>query len=224
MATHVLEKAVAPNVAALEPPDRQHLLLHDISWSFYERLVEELGNRPGWRVAYDEGDLEIMSPLSDHEILKKWVARLIEAMAFARRLEVIGAGSTTFSSRAKKKGLEPDECYYVQHADAVKEIRGKFNPKKHQPPDLAVEVEVTSKLLPREPIYAGLKVQELWAVDEESIRCRILQPNGLYADAERSLAFPFLAPADLLPWMKRLTAEKSVVVLEEFTQWARELG
>ncbi|HEX8913194.1 MAG TPA: Uma2 family endonuclease [Humisphaera sp.] len=202
----------------------QHLVLEGVSWDFYERVLAEIGNG-AVRVAFDGGKIEIMSPLPEHELIKKPLARLVELMALERAVELVGLGATTFRDAIAEKGLEPDECYYVQHADAVRDIKGEYDPAVHTPPDLAIEVEVTRKSLPREPIYAALRVPELWVASERGIRCRHLQPGGQYADADRSLAFPFIAPADLWPWVVRLKGgEKSVAVLREFQAWVRQIG
>ena len=200
----------------------QHLVLDDVSWAFYEHVLGQVGNG-SLRVAFDQGRIEMMSPLAEHELYGTWVGRLVEAMGLARGLEVIGLGSTTFRDSVQAKGLEPDECYYVQRAAAVADITGEFDPAVHVPPDLAIEVEVTRKVVAREPIYAALKVPELWVVSAKGIRCRVLRA-GAYADAGRSLAFPFLAPAELWPWVERLKPGKTVAALREFQVWVRTLA
>src|SRR4051794_24130050 len=127
---------LAMTVLDIEPPPReppQRVVLDDVSWSFYEHLLRELAGRPAYQVAYDDGRMEIISPLPEHELYRTWVGRLVEMMGLERDVEVIGLGSTTFRDSAAHKGLEPDECYYVQHAIAVKDIRGQFDPSIHVP-------------------------------------------------------------------------------------------
>src|SRR4051812_24072864 len=139
----------------------QHIVLDDVSWAFYEHVLKEIGDRQ-IRVTYDDGRIEIMSPLSEHEMAKKPIARLLEMLTFVLDIEICSSGSTTFRRKEKRKGLEPDECYFFGE-NAVK-IRGvrRWNPKKHPPPDLAIEVDITSRSIDREPIYAALGVRELW--------------------------------------------------------------
>ncbi len=43
------------------------LRLNGVSWDEYEALVAQMESRPGYRVTYDRGRLEIMSPHSEHE-------------------------------------------------------------------------------------------------------------------------------------------------------------
>src|SRR5579862_8060668 len=93
----------------------QHIVLKGISWQRYEEILDELANAH-LRVAFDDGVLEMMAPLYEHEDGKKNVARLIEMMCFEREIDVIPLGSLTCKREDLVKGIEPDECYYVQHA------------------------------------------------------------------------------------------------------------
>src|SRR3954454_11723427 len=82
---------------------QQHIVLDDISWEFYEPLLREIGDRH-IRVTYDEGTIEIMSPLPKHERWGEWIARLIGLIEEARGVRIEALGSTTFRSGLKKKG------------------------------------------------------------------------------------------------------------------------
>src|SRR4051812_19608195 len=105
-----------------ESEDVQHIVLEDVSWSFYERLLREVGDRH-LRITYDEGRLEIVSPISlEHELWKGRIRRLVEMTAFAMRIRFLAAGSTTLKRKDRRKGLEPDECYFLQGAERM---RGK---------------------------------------------------------------------------------------------------
>lgn len=214
---------VAASPAPVPFASAQHLVLDDVSWDFYERVLEEVGNGP-IRVTYDRGRIEIMSPPPEHEFLKKPTARLVEMMCFERRISLVGLGNTTFRDAAEQRGLEPDECYYVANAAAALKIRGPFDPTIHPAPDLAIEVDVTTRSIPRQPIYASLGVPELWRLTGDAIECLHLSDRQRYVPATRNLSFPFFAPADLWPWVGRLRSEDDVVVLTEFQAWVRRLG
>ena len=54
---------VSLQLRQLDVPQGQRLLLHDISWSDFEAILEELGEHRSTRIAYDNGLLEIMAPL-----------------------------------------------------------------------------------------------------------------------------------------------------------------
>lgn len=200
----------------------QHLVLDGVSWDFYEHVLAEVGDRPV-RVTYDHGRIEIMSPLPEHEHLKKPTARLVEMMCFERKVSLVGLGSTTFRDEAERRGLEPDECYYVANAAAARRIRGRFDPAIHPAPDLAIEVDVTARSVPRQPIYASLGVPELWRLTVDGVQCLHLSDRQRYVPAQQSLSFPFLSPTDLWPWVVRLQAEDDVAVLSDFQPWVRSL-
>ena len=74
-----------------------------------------------------------MSPSDSHEDVKTIVARLIEAYADAMDIDVQGYGSWTMNRREKKKGIESDECYYVQSFPAIAH-RKHLDLKRDPPP------------------------------------------------------------------------------------------
>ena len=67
-------------------------------------------------LTYDRGDLEIMAPLWNHEWWKRRVGYLLPVLGHELKIKVQGGGSTTFRRRDLERGLEPDECFYIQHA------------------------------------------------------------------------------------------------------------
>src|SRR4051794_25707566 len=93
--------------------DVQHLVLENVDWDLYESLLRSVGDRP-IQLTYDQGRLEIISPLPEHEDAKKFIGRMIEALSFELDRPVKCLGSTTFRRRDRAKGLEPDECYYFR--------------------------------------------------------------------------------------------------------------
>src|SRR5437016_13722825 len=89
----------------------QHLVLDGVSWDYYEQTPREIGDR-ALRVTYDDGSMEIISPLRKHEMWGGWINRLIELLCLERSIQVATLGSTTFRNRRKRKGLEPNKCFY----------------------------------------------------------------------------------------------------------------
>jgi Uma2 family endonuclease len=171
-----------------DPPISQQFLLEDADWQFYEALLRRIGDRRIF-VTYDSGRLEIMSPSYRHDRHSRRLALLINIISEELRIPILGGGSTTFRRKDLDKGLEPDECFYVQNVSRVigkEELDLSVDP----PPDLAVEVEVTRRLLPRMPIYQSLGVPELWRDDGEHVEVYVLDRVGDYRPVSRSLSFP----------------------------------
>src|SRR5687767_10835429 len=100
--------APAPNL-----DDVQHMVLEDVSWGFYERLLKEIGDRP-IRVTYDQGRLEMMSPLPEHERVGLLIHDLLRLLTLELGLPMVCLGSTTFRREDKLKGTEPDDCFYFK--------------------------------------------------------------------------------------------------------------
>jgi len=156
----------------------QRVLLHGVDWYQYESLLGVLGdNFPTLRMSYLEGTLEIMTNSPEHEELKKVIGMLIEAYLQETRTRFHAGGSTTFRQAAKKRGLEPDECYCL---GAKKEL-----------PDLAIEVVITSGLVNKLDIYQGLGVREVWQWQSGQFSIYHLHSTG-YELVEASELLPAL--------------------------------
>ena len=145
-----------PALQALEPlgpPDRidQRVTLHGVRWQDYEALLAIRGESNAVRVAYLDGELELMSPSFEHETLKKTLGRLIETYADERGVDLIGCGSWTVRKEGAARGAEADECYVLGPIQAPPDV-----------PDLAVEVVWTSGGLDKLEVYRGLGVPEVW--------------------------------------------------------------
>lgn len=201
--------------------DEQHLLLEDVSWEFYEHLLHEIGDRP-LRVTFDGGSLEVMSPLNEHETWKTWIGFMVEALSVELDIPIRPLGSSTFRRKDLLKGLEPDECYYVQHAP---DLAGKaqVDLAVDPPPDLAIEIEVTRRSIKRHPIYSALGIPELWTFGKSRLRVFHLSHGGKYREATTSKAFPFLPMDQFEAFLLRLGTERPTVVLREYRNWLSTL-
>src|SRR3954470_2344510 len=91
-----------------------YVLLDHVSWKAYEALAESWADLPR-RMTYDQGRLEIMSPLPLHDHCGGLIGRLIEAYTLERDVPCRLGGSTTFKLPKKQRGLEPDKCYWIQN-------------------------------------------------------------------------------------------------------------
>ena len=221
-AGHAIEAPVALPTAAIEAaPFEERVVLHNVSWDTYERLVEEIDNA-GTRLAYDEGMLEIMSPLEFHDRCKKPLARLLEALTEELDMACRCTGSTTWKRKKKKKGLEADESYYLV---SQPKVRGKkaVDLSVDPPPDLAIEVENTSSAIDKLGIYAALGVPEVWRFDGEKLAIHSLHADGHYTQQDRSRYFPLEATAKVVEWIGNCDDfDNDTAWIKEFRRWARE--
>ena len=128
--------------------DRDHVVVvRGVSWEQYEAICEARDKRP--RLAFLDGELELMTTSMRHELAKKLIARLLEVYALERRVALTGAGETTWRNKRRKAAAEADECYFI----------GKG---RKRPPDLALEVVFTSGGVDKLEIYRRLRVREVW--------------------------------------------------------------
>jgi Uma2 family endonuclease len=150
-------------------PPEQRVLLRNVSWETYERLLEENLDHSAPRFTYDRGVLEIMSPSAEHEWYNQLVSDLVKLLARELRIDVLSLGSTTFKREEAQRGFEPDSCFYVTH---IKQLRGKkrIDLAIDLPPDLVVEVVVRHPSLSEFPICAAFGVPEIWSYDGNRLR------------------------------------------------------
>ena len=197
------------------------VLMRGVGWEGYERLLEMVGDQLSPRLAYHNGDVELMSPGYRHEGLAKRFGRIIYDLAMGLGLPCQPAGQTTFRRREVDGGVEGDETFYLANEARVRAneaIDLEFDP----PPDLAIEVEITRPVADRLAIYAGLGVPEVWICDGQSLRFLRLGPDGTYNPVEESEAIPGLAAAEVLPWVLRPAEITENQWMQRFRDWVRD--
>jgi Uma2 family endonuclease len=195
-------------------------ILQGIHWDTYQNLVRDLESQPGMRLTYDDGILEIMMPRPPHETFKKLLGRFVEVMTEEIGIEIRSLGSTTWTREDLQKGLEPDECYYIQNELAV---RGKdvIDLTIDPPPDLAIEVDSTSSSMNRMGIYATLGVPEVWRFDREILTILSLV-NDDYQPREMSLVLPMFNAAVLKSFLELSLTMGETSLIRHVRQWVRE--
>ena len=208
--------------APVTPADGQgRVLLRRVSWQTYQALLSEVGD-DSVHLTYDDGLLEIEVPSERHEQLKSAVRTMLEDTLKAGRTPFEPLGSTTWNTRARTKGIEADECYYVQH---VADVKGKrpIDLNVSPPPDLAVEVEVTAGAVDKLGIYAALGVPEVWRVSADgTVSVLLRDTDGRYVPAAASAAVPVLPPGVLTDFLRRLEPYGSLGYSDmviEFDRW-----
>ena len=184
---------------SIHPPsisvEEQRVLLSGVTWTQYESLLETLGDYAGLRLLYFEGQLEIFMPSSEHEMLKKVIARLLERYAEERDIVIHGYGSTTFRSEIRAQGLEPDECYCI---DTLKER-----------PDFAIEINLMSGGINKLEIYKGLEVPEVLIWQNDQLSLYSLQ-GETYQEVSQSQFFPGLDFGLLAQYVKPYSQSQAV--------------
>lgn len=187
----------APPGRLVEDAD-QRVFLRGIDWWQFETFLAIRGDRAGVRVTYLDGLLEILSPSRSHEMLRKMIARLLQAYAEERGLVFEGYGSLTMRNPAEQRGLEPDECYAVGAAKPT--------------PDLAVEVIWTHGGIDKLEVYRGLGVREVWIWKNEELTAYELR-CGAYVEIPESAVIPGLTPSFIRKFLDCETQTEAVRTL-----------
>jgi Uma2 family endonuclease len=208
---------IAPVTASI--PLQEHVYLPGVSYATYEALVTEIEGRRRLRITYVRGRMEIMSPTQNHERAKTLFGQMIEALTEELEIPRMSCGSTTFKDELRDCGLEPDECYYIQHEAQVRGRKIKLG--ADPPPDLAVEIDITTSVIDRLPIYAALGFPEIWQFIQGRIAIHILQPTGDYLIAEQSSALPMVSVPKLVEHFNRINATDETTWIRAFRQWVR---
>ncbi len=170
-----------------EPETR--MVLENVAWETYVALADQRrGSVP--RMTYDNGVLEMMSPRREHENIGCLIGRLIETYSELKDIEIISVASVTVKRSDLSKAFEADESYYVANAARLlgkRELDFDVDP----PPDLVVEVEMTSSAIKKMQLFAAMQVTEVWRHDGELLQMYQLM-EGNYQLIESSLQLPGL--------------------------------
>ena len=180
-------------------PPGSILVVPNVSWEQYEDLLTDIGDRPGVRVSYNEGRLQVMSPSDEHEDCKNFILRLAQTLSEELGLPLETRGSATWKRRTLRKGVEPDTCFYVANAHRVIGRR-RIDLEVDPPPDVVVEIDVTNESLSKFLIYAALGVPEIWRYDGTRVQMFGLDGDA-YVGADGSRFFPGVSCSMLLEFL-----------------------
>ena len=194
------------------------IVLHNISWNAYKQITDSLQDETPAHFTFDRGKLEIMVLSLKHENFKKILAMLFERLSEAFDIEIFAGGSTTFQREDLERGFEPDECYYVQNAEAM---RGKDNVDLafDPPPDLTIEVDVKHSSLNRMSIFSAVGILEVWRYDGEKLTIYLLRGDK-YQESETSSVLPLVTArklTQLVEMGRNSTRRNFLLQIKEYT-------
>ena len=135
-------------ITTLIEREAEPILISDLTWREF-KAVEQLIDRPGLRLSFLDGVLEIRKmPGKKHETIKKRIASLVEIYLEFLGLDFTPTGSVTLENEFEKVKREGDESY---------ELGAN---RKH--PDLVIEVVVSSGGINKLEAYKRLQIPEVW--------------------------------------------------------------
>ena len=130
-----------------------------------------------------------------------------------------------FAAREPSAGLEGDKTFHFGENAVLMRGPVDIDLETQPPPDLAIEVEVSHSADAALAAWGRLRVPEVWRFQPRSSRFTfcIRNSDGSYSDAERSLAFPALSPADVLEQLSRAIELGADRWNEQLDVWVREV-
>jgi Uncharacterized protein conserved in cyanobacteria len=201
----------------------QRTILKQVSWQTFINLLDDLGNNRASRLYYDQGVLEIMTPLGEHENNNRFIECLIGVIADELNLNLKRFGSLTLKREELLKGAEPDSCYYLENESLVRH-KQNINLESDPPPDLVLEIDMTSSSLDKKPIYAAFGIPELWRYNGQKLEVFVLdKTTQSYHKSIQSLHFPWL-PLEIIPqYIRQSLIDGETATLKAFRGWVRQL-
>lgn len=163
--------------AAILEKDIEPILLDGFTWREF-KAVEQLLDRPGVRLSFLDGVLEIRKmPGRKHETVKKRMAALVEAYLEFLGLDFVPTGAMTLENEEGLVRREADESYELG--------------QNRERPDLAIEIVITSGGLNKLEAYKRLQIPEVWFWEKERLSLHQLQAEG-YVEIQQSQVLPKL--------------------------------
>jgi Uma2 family endonuclease len=204
----------------IKSPAEHKVILHNVSWETYARLLAESADSSAPRFTYDRGELEIMSPSPEHERVNRRLAQLVLALTEEMGVEVEDLGSTTFRREDLERGFEMDSCSYIENVGLIYG-KDRVDLSVDPPPDLVIEVDIAIPSISKLPIYARMGVREVWRYDGERLTMWRLE-GSRYTEIAESLALPTLTDAVASDFVERSKTMKRMAWLMAVREWARK--
>lgn len=196
-------------------PPETRTLIENVRWETYVALSDDrCGNIP--RITYDRGLMELMSPKKEHEKIKTLLGRMVAAYAEAIGIEIDSVASTTFRREDLDRGFEADESFYVAHAEVMR-AKGEIDLTVDPPPELVIEVELTSSAIRKLELFAKLGVMEVWRHEGNQLRLYQLSGDN-YQEITASIVLPGFPIAAAQAVVQNRNAQSEITLIKAFRQ------
>jgi Uma2 family endonuclease len=202
------------------PVAETRTLLKNISWQTFKAMLADMGNERNSRLTYDNGIVEIMTPLMQHENSNRLIEGFILVLCEEFGLEVKTTGSLTLTRDDLEKGGEPDSSCYIENEFL---IRNKENIDLDQdpPPDLVLEVDYTRPKIDKLSLYASMGIPEFWRYNGTVLRIYTLSGNE-YSEVEVSPTFVPVSVRDIPQFIQESKKIGQLAAKSAFCTWVRQ--
>jgi Uma2 family endonuclease len=174
------------------------------TWQEYQQLAQQRGDKSIPRIKYRNGEVLLMSPMPAHGRDSSLLGLVFMTLLDHDEREYDAYTPVTMDL-PEESGIEPDYCFYVENWAAVSGKK-RINWQQDPPPDLAIEVDVTSYSDVND--YLPYKVPEIWLWKKQRLQIYQLQDEQ-YVLCDRSRFFPDLDLVSILETATQETNERN---------------
>jgi Uma2 family endonuclease len=195
-------------IATLAKPQAdQPLLFEALTWREF-KIVEQLLDRPGYRLSFLDGVLEIQTmPSEQHETVKERLGSLLELYLLAAGFDFTPTGSMTLESESGLVKREADKSYRLTES--------------RKNPDLAIEIVFSSGGINKLEAYKRLKISEVWFWEDGVLEIHHLRGEGDAAAYEKVAQSEVVPGIDLELLRRCITMVNHVEAIKTFQQGIR---
>jgi Uma2 family endonuclease len=201
-------------------PAETRVLLENISWQTFKTMLAEMGSERNSRIAYDNGTIEIMTPLMPHENSNRLIEGLVVVVCEELGLEVKRAGSLTLTRDDLQRGGEPDSSYYIQNEFLVRS-KEKIDLAFDPPPDLVLEVEYSRPKIDKLQLYASMGIPEFWRYNGSVLRIYTLE-GGKYSEVPASPTFTPITVREIPQFIQESKKNGEISTTRTFRAWVKQ--
>ena len=160
-----------------------------------------------------------MAPLPEHEKARVVLSDVLKILLDEHDMPWESLGSTTFRRADMAVGIEPDDCFYIQHHAAMIG-RDRVDLTVDPPPDLAIEVDITSPTQLR--AYETLRVPEIWRYAHQTLQSYVWR-DAQYVLVQHSPTFPHMPVLQgMMQFLEMSRSAGTTPALRAFRQWVRD--
>lgn len=201
-------------------PAEQRVILQNISWQTFKTMLAEMGGNRNSRLAYDNGIVEIMTPLMPHENSNRLIEVFVGVLCEELGLEIKRAGSLTMTRDDLERGAEPDSSYYIQNESLVRD-KENIDLTSDPPPDLVLELEYSRSKIDKFRLYASMGVPEFWRYNGTVLRVYRLE-KGEYKECSTSPTFTPVSVTEIPRFIQESRKVGEIACTRAFRAWVRQ--
>ncbi len=202
-------------------PAETRTVLENISWQTFKSMLADMGEERNTRLAYDNGIVDILSPLVPHENSNRLIEAFIVVMCEELGLEIKRTGSLTLTRDDLEKGGEPDSSYYIQNESLVRD-KENINLGTDPPPDLVLEVEYSRPAVNKLTLYASMGIPEFWRYNGSVLRVYRLSGKE-YSEVASSPTFARIPVKEIPQFIQATRKNGEIATTRAFRTWVKSL-